>query len=253
MSTPDTPPSEQELQKLREELASARAALGDFAYAVSHDLRANLRHITSYAALLREEVGPALGSEAVGYLETVANAARLMGGQIDGLMVWSQLDRVNLQPMALDTNALIDEARMALSAETAGRRVRWNVPPGLPRVHGDGALLRQLFTHLLSNALKFSRTRETAEIEIAAAAAPEAATDQVTLTVRDNGVGYNPAQQDKLFHVFQRLHSANQFEGLGLGLALARKIALRHGGSIRIEAVPDQGCCVSVSLPAADC
>lgn len=243
-----TPANEQELQKLREELQAARAALGDFAYAVSHDLRANLRHITSYAALLREEVGPALGSEAVNYLETVAHAARLMGGQIDGLMVWSQLDRVALQPMALDARLLIDEARMALSAETAGRSVQWKVAPDLPRLNGDGALLRQMFTQLLSNALKFSRTRETAVIEIGAAAAPDG---QATLTVRDNGVGYNPAQQDKLFHVFQRLHSASQFEGLGLGLALARKIALRHGGSIRMEAAPDAGCCVSVSLPLA--
>lgn len=245
-------PTEQEVQKLREELQATRAALGDFAYAVSHDLRANLRHITSYAAMLREEVGPALGSEAVSYLETVANAARLMGGQIDGLMVWSQLDRVALQPMALDASVLIDEARMSLTVTAAGHSVQWQVAPDMPRLQGDAALLRQLFTHLFSNALKFSRTRPTSVIEIGVQPAPDSAAGrQTTITVRDNGVGYNPAQQDKLFHVFQRLHSASQYEGLGLGLALSRKIVERHGGSIRIEAAPDAGCCVSVSLPLA--
>lgn len=247
-----TDPNQPELHKLRDELQAARAALGDFAYAISHDLRANLRHITSYAALLREDVGPALGSEAVRYLDTVTHAAQLMGGQIDGLLAWSQLDRLTLQAMAIDAGLLLDEVRQSLSAEAAGRKVQWQVAPGLPRLQGDAALLRQLFTHLLSNALKFSRTRETAVITIAAEPAPPtSAGAQATITLRDNGVGYNPAQQDRLFHVFQRLHSTSQFDGLGLGLALSHKIVERHGGSIRIEAAPDAGCCVSVSLPLA--
>jgi len=242
-------PSDPELERLRSELQGARAALGDFAYAVSHDLRANLRHITSYAALLREEAGPALTGEPAGYLATVSNAARLMGRQIDGLMAWSQLDRAELHETVLDTGALIAEARAQLADECAGRPIDWQVPAGLPALRGDGALLRQLLVHLLSNALKFSRPRLTAVIQLGWQ--PGDAADQVELFVRDNGVGFDPARQDKLFHVFQRLHSASQFEGLGLGLALSRKIVERHGGRIRAEAGPDAGCRISFSLPLA--
>ena len=239
---------EQELEDLRAELQAARAALGDFAYVVSHDLRAQLRHINAYSDLLREELEGQLYGDGALFLDTITHAAQLMGRQIDGLMAWSHLDRAELQPLAVDAAALLAEVRQALAAEAPGRRVQWQVSADLPRFQGDGALLRQLFTHLLSNALKFTRPRETAVIEIGAETAPDG---QAALYVRDNGVGYNPAQQARLFHVFQRLHSASQFEGLGLGLALARKIVERHGGSIRIEGAPDAGCRVTFSLPRA--
>lgn len=238
-----------EINRLRAELQAAHAALGDFSYAVSHDLRANLRHITSYAALLREEAGSALAGEAAGYLETISNAARLLGGQIDGLMAWAQLDRLELQESVIDAATLIAEVRARLAPECAGRQVDWQVAEGLPALRGDGALLRQLFTHLLSNALKFSRPRLAALIQVGCQ--PAGKEGQVTLFVRDNGVGFDPARQDKLFQVFQRLHSASQFEGQGLGLALARKIVERHGGRISVEATPEAGCCVSFSLPTA--
>lgn len=241
------PTPEQEVQRLRAELDAARAALGDFAYVVSHDLRAQLRHITAYSDLLREELEGRLSGDAAQFLDTVTHAARLMGRQIDGLKEWAQLDRVELQPMAIDTGALLAEVQQALAEQARGRQVQWQVAAELPSLRGDGALLRQLFTHLLSNALKFTRPRETAVIEIGAEAAPPGF---VALQVRDNGVGYNPAQQAKLFHVFQRLHSASQFEGLGLGLALSRKIVERHGGSIVMEGAVDAGCRVTVTLPA---
>ena len=244
--TAETP--EQEVQRLRAELQAARDALGDFAYVVSHDLRAQLRHINAYSELLREELAGGLTGDTAKFLDIVATAAQTVGRQIDGLAVWSQLDRVELQPMVIDTAALWGEVRQALTSEAPGRAVQWQINGALPRVNGDGALMRQLFTHLLSNALKFTRPRETAVIEMGAESAPDG---QVLLTLRDNGVGYKPSQQDKLFHVFQRLHSTSQFEGLGLGLALARKIVERHGGSIRIEGAPDAGCRVSFTLPSA--
>lgn len=248
MSAPPSP-QEQELSRLRAELQAARDALGDFAYVVSHDLRANLRHITAYAGLVREELGDAPPAEALTYLDTVTRAARLMGRQIDGLMAWSMLDRTELDTATLDVRALVEEARQALAAETAGRQIDWQVAADLPPLRGDAALVRQLLGHLLSNALKFTRPRASAVIQIGWQ--PPAEDGRCTLFVRDNGVGFNPQLQGKLFHVFQRLHSASEFEGLGLGLALARKIVERHGGSIRAEGQPDAGCCIRFTLPLA--
>lgn len=239
---------ETEIEQLRAELQAARAALGEFAYVVSHDLRAPLRHILAYSQLLREELGDRLAAEPAQFLDTLTQAAQLMGRQIDGLKEWSQLDRVDLQRTTVDSAALLAELRLCLAAEPGSRQIDWRFHEALPALDGDSALLRQLFSQLLSNALKFTRSRATAVIEVAwAAAAP----GQVEISVRDNGVGYNPAQQDQLLRVFQRLHPASQFEGLGLGLALAHKIAQRHGGTLRIEGAPDAGCCVRVTLPLA--
>jgi light-regulated signal transduction histidine kinase (bacteriophytochrome) len=241
--------SDAETDRLRAELQAAHAALEDFSYAVSHDLRANLRHITYYAALLREEAGTALPAEAASYLETINNAARLLGGQIDGLMTWTKLDRVDLQASVIDADALVREVRGQLAPECLDRQIDWQVPEGLPVLRGDGALLRQLLTHLLSNALKFTRPRQMAVIQVGCQ--PAGCDGRATLFVRDNGVGFDSARQDKLCHVFQRLHSVSQFEGLGMGLALSRKIVERHGGCISVEASPDAGCRVSFSLPTA--
>jgi len=238
-----------DVERLRAELQAARAALGDFAYVVSHDLRAQLRHINAYSGLLREELDGQLNGDSAQFLDTITQAAQTMGRQIDGLMAWSQLDRVELQLSTVEAAALVAEARAQLAGEAASRQIDWQLPEGLPVLRGDAALLRQLFVHLLSNALKFSRPRLTAVIQVGWA---PAADGQVELFVRDNGVGYNPAQQGKLFHVFQRLHSASQFEGLGLGLALARKIVERHGGRIAIDGAPEEGCRVSFTLPAAN-
>lgn len=242
-----------ELAATQQQLAAAQAALGDFAYTVSHDLRANLRHITAYGGLLREELGPVLAGDAAFFLDTVTNAARLMGRQIDGLMAWSQLDRAELHLAPLDLPALIGEARRVLAPELAERCIDWRIAPGLPAVRGDAALLRQLLLHLLSNAVKFTRRAEPAVIEIGwrPAAEAEGMGQQCELYVRDNGVGFDPLWQHRLFHVFQRLHPVGEFEGLGLGLALAGKIVARHGGRIQAEGTPGAGCCVRFTLPSA--
>ena len=249
------PPPEPELARLRAELeasqrqlAVAKAGLADYAYTVSHDLRASLRHITAYVGLLREELGAAPGAELASYLDIVTKASQLMGRQIDGLTRWSQLDRVELLPAAQDLNQLIAQARQALGAEAVGRQIEWQVATDFPRVRGDATLLRELLSHLLSNALKFTRTRPQAVIEVGW---QQPAEEGCLVFVRDNGVGFNRRPQDKLFQVFQRLHSSTEFEGLGLGLALARKIVVLHGGSIRVEGAPDAGCRISFSLPLA--
>ena len=241
------PTPEQEIERLQTELQATRAALGDFTYAVSHDLRASLRHILSYASLLREETGGMLTGEAAQYLDIIHGASRTLALQIDGLMAWSQLDRAELHPQQLPAATLIAEAQAQLVEACAGRRIVWQVQEGMPLLSGDAAMLRQLFVHLFSNALKFTRDRACAEIAVRAELLPAGG---VTYTVEDNGVGFDPVRAHKLFHVFQRLHSASQFEGLGLGLAQARKIVERHGGSIRAEGAPDAGCRLSFTLPA---
>jgi light-regulated signal transduction histidine kinase (bacteriophytochrome) len=241
----DDPNHEEEIERLHAELQAARAALGDFAYAVSHDLRASLRHILSYASLLREEAGGTLTGEAANYLDTIQGASRTLAQQIDGLMAWSQLDRAELRPQEVVPALLIAEAQAQLASACEGRRIVWQIQDDLPVLFGDAAMLRQLFVHLFSNALKFTRDRACAEIVVRAELVPAG---WVTYTVGDNGVGFDPVRQHKLFHVFQRLHSANQFEGLGLGLAQARKIIERHGGSIRAEGAPDAGCRLSFTL-----
>ena len=239
------PTPQQEIERLQAELQATRAALGDFAYAVSHDLRASLRHILSYASLLREEADGALVGDAATYLDTIHGASRTLAQQIDGLMAWSQLDRAELHPQKLAGATLMAEAQAQLVEACAGRRIVWQVQEEMPSLFGDAVMLRQLFVHLFSNALKFTRDRACAEIAVRAELAPEG---WVTYAVEDNGVGFDPVRAHKLFHVFQRLHSANQFEGLGLGLAQARKIVERHGGSIRAEGALGAGCRVSFTL-----
>jgi len=246
MSEP--PGSQAELQRLRRELEAARDALGEFAYVVTHDLRAPLRHILAYSDLLREELGPRLQGEAAQFLETIGGAARLLARQIDGLKAWAQLGRVQLQPTVVDAAALLAELRQQLQPQASGRAVQWDIATDLPALRGDAALLRELFAQLLDNALKFTAPRALAQIAVRAL--PAAAADMVTIEVRDNGVGYNPAQQERLFRVFQRLHGS-AFQGLGLGLAMAQRIAQRHGGAIAIEGAPDAGCRVCVTLPRA--
>lgn len=238
-----------ELATTQQQLAAAQAALGDFAYTVSHDLRAHLRHINAYSGLLREELGATLQGDAASFLDTVSQAARLMGRQIEGLMAWSQLDRVELHEAALDLPALVGEARRALAAEEAGRAIDWRIAPDLPAARGDAVLVRQLLQHLLANAVKFTARTPAAVIEIGAG--PAGPDGRPEFFVRDNGAGIDPLWAHRLFHVFQRLHPSGEFEGLGLGLALAGKIVARHGGSIRAEGAPGAGFCVRFTLPSA--
>jgi len=256
MSKSELPPDAElarlraELEATQRQLAAAQSGLADYAYSVSHDLRANLRHITSYVALVREELAQSSSAEVASYLDTVTSAAKRMGQQIDALMRWSQLDRVVPLKTPVNLPALIDEVRQALEGEAAGRQIDWQVATDFPSLRVDGALVRELFIHLLSNALKFTRPRPQAVIEVGWQASSEAAYCQVF--VRDNGVGFNQRERDRMFRVFQRLHSHSEFEGLGMGLALAHKIVTLHGGSIRVEGELDAGCQISFTLPLAN-
>ena len=244
-------PTVSEVQRLRLELERTQAALGDFAYTVSHDLRARVRHVLAYTQLAVEDLGPALSPEVQGHLNTVAEAATQMGLQIDGLMTWAQLDQVELRPTSLCLSQMVQEVRQSLEPEAAQRRLQWSLPSQSTQIHADPQLVRDLLHHLLSNALKFTRTRPLAELHIGWEHVQDHAPTSplCRVSVRDNGVGFKTAMQDKLFQVFQRLHPPHEFEGVGLGLALAKKIVERHGGRIWAEGAPDAGCCVRFTLP----
>lgn len=236
-----------QLQPLERELAQARAELEDFTYSVSHDLRASLRHIHAYVQIIGEDLGEQGHADLLGYLDTVSQAAQHMGRQIDALTELSRLTRLELQCAPLPLAPLLRDVCAAL-APTDGRALEWQLADDFPPLWGDAVLLRQVLTHLLSNAVKFTATRALAQIGVAWALASDG---RCTVTVTDNGVGFNPQYQHKLFHVFQRLHGAREFDGLGAGLALTRKIVERHGGSVHAEGVPDVGCSVSFTLALA--
>jgi light-regulated signal transduction histidine kinase (bacteriophytochrome) len=245
-STPEV--LQRENERLQRELAQARAELEEFTYSVSHDLRASLRHVNAYVQIIREDLGDQGNATTVAHLDTVSHAARQMQRQIDGLMELSRLTRADLQWSTVDAGQLVRDVCTVLAPALAGRAVEWQVAPDFPALHGDAALVRQVLTHLLSNALKFTGTRAVAEIRVSWQAHVRG---QCAITVTDNGVGFNPQYKDKLFHAFQRLHSAREFEGIGMGLALTRKIVERHGGAVWASGAPDAGCSVSFTLPLA--
>lgn len=237
-----------ENERLQRELAQARAELEDFTYSVSHDLRASLRHVTAYVEIIREDLGEPTPAAVAPHLDRVQQAARHMGQQIDGLMALSRLTQLALQLAPVAPGPLIDEVCAELAPSCIGRTVDWQIAPDFPRLQCDAALLRQVLVHLLSNALKFTRGRLPAQISVRW---QHQTGGQCALMVSDNGVGFNPDYSKKLFHAFQRLHGAREFEGLGMGLALTRKIVERHGGTVAAEGVPGAGCRISFTLPLA--
>ncbi|MBC7682639.1 MAG: two-component sensor histidine kinase [Ferruginibacter sp.] len=224
--------------------AALQAELDRFVFSVSHDLRAPLRHITAYAPLVREML--AEGEDPGPCLDTLEQSARSMARMVDALLELSRLSRIPLQITTVSMAALVAEAQRALSAETAGRSIDWQLPADWPEVQGDAALLRQVWEVALSNALKFTRTRPVAQITLGW----ETAAGSITFWLRDNGVGFNPAASASMFDLFQRLHAASAFEGAGVGLALARQIVLRHGGHMEAQGVADGGCTLRFTLPA---
>ena len=252
-----------ELQQLRADLARSQqqvadmaAAQEEFLRAVSHDLRAPLRHVTSYGTLVREVLGDlppevvqgAEVQDALGFLATMDQSARRMGLMIDGLQALVRASRAPLRLQPVPLADAIAQARAALAAAEVGRALEWNVDADLPTLQADPALLQDLLVQLLGNALKFTRPVAHACIMVSADAAPAG---EVAFTVQDNGAGFGPARAGGLFGVFQRLHRETEFEGVGMGLALCRAIAQRHGAQISADAVPGEGCTVRVQWPAA--
>lgn len=231
---------------LEAERDALRAELQHFTYAVSHDLRAPLRHILSYAQMVQEDAGPLLSEEVQEFLATITDSARHMGALLDGLAALSRVGSapVNIGPVSLQE--LVQSACQTVAAQEPVCRVDWRVAADLPMVQADASLLHQALLQVLGNARKFSAPCAQPIVEVTVGAADNS--DTVLLQVRDNGVGFNPAQQDQLFKVFGRLHSVRQFDGIGVGLVLARKLLERFGATVAIVGVLDVGCTVQLRL-----
>jgi light-regulated signal transduction histidine kinase (bacteriophytochrome) len=235
----------QSLTRRTVELEAAMKELDAFAYSVSHDLRAPLRHISGFAGLLQKAAGPSLPDKSGHYLEEIAGAAMQMGRLIDDLLQFSRTGRAELRPQRLELTELVAEGIHQLGPESNGRNIRWKTNP-LPAVQADPALLRQVLANLLSNAIKYSRPRDPAEIEIGCASEDG---QETVIYVRDNGVGFDMKYSEKLFRVFQRLHTDEEFEGTGIGLANVRRIIARHGGRTWAEGKLGAGATFYFSLP----
>ncbi len=303
----DTSPQAR-IAALEAQLAALRAEYQDFTATVSHDLRAPLRHIVSFAQLVQEEAGATLDSEVQGFLGTITDSARHLGTMLDGLLLLSRAGSAQLKLEPVDLQALVGDICAELGAVNGqralqgqiGSDLQWHIASDLPPVLADAALLRQALVCVLDNALKFSAGRHPAVIAVgwrpgdrpvsgqkmqsehepmarhceersdaAVHAAPShgsprfARDDEgalpcddesggaVTIEIRDNGVGFNPALQGRLFQVFGRLHGAQEYPGIGVGLAGTRRIVERLGGAVRAQASVDGGCTVTLDLPRA--
>jgi light-regulated signal transduction histidine kinase (bacteriophytochrome) len=238
----------EERAELSDQLQRSNKELEAFSYSVSHDLRAPFRHIVGYAELLQErEAG--LAGESRRYLDNIIEAALSAGRLVDDLLDFSHIGRIGLTLQTLDMAKIVAEVRHSLEPDLDGRAIQWRIG-ALPPAHGDPALLRQAMMNLIANAVKYTRGRDPAVIEVSGETEPaDAEPGYVAYTVRDNGVGFDMAYAGKLFGVFQRLHRAEEFEGTGIGLALTRRIIERHGGSIRAEGKVGEGAAFRFYLP----
>ncbi|GFO63643.1 sensor histidine kinase [Geomonas paludis] len=235
-----------QLQSQIEQLTAANKELADVSYTISHDLRAPLRHVIGFAEMLMAQSAHVLEEKSRHFLDVIMQSSRKMADQVDGLLVFAQLRRIEVVKARIDLNRMVGDIVTELARKAEGRDIEWQVPP-LPTVAGDPEMLRLVMFNLLANAVKFTQSRSLAKIEVGALDESEA----TVIFVRDNGVGFDGRYVNKLFGMFQRLHAAEEFEGTGIGLANVRRIIERHGGRIWAEGAVDVGATFRFSLPKA--
>jgi PAS domain S-box-containing protein len=235
----------EELRKRTVELEAINKELEAFAYSVSHDLRAPLRHMVGFSELLQKSTAATLNEKSQRYVMMILDSAKRMGNLIDDLLAFSRIGRAQTQKTTVSLDQLAQEAWAEVSEETNGRDVVWKVG-ALPECYGDRSMLRLVLVNLISTAVKFTGTRMRAEIEIGC---EDTARDhEVVVFVRDNGVGFDMKYVNKLFGVLQRLHPVEAFEGTGIGLATVQRIVHRHGGRVWAKGMVDKGATFYFSL-----
>jgi PAS domain S-box-containing protein len=235
---------EQKVIERTKQLEVANKELEAFSYSVSHDLRAPLRHIGGFVDLLIKSNSAHLDETGLRYLNIISESSHEMGLLIDALLTFSRLGRAELQRTMIHSNKMVNRVIETFRDDMAGRSIEMNVSE-LPNAMGDEALISQVWVNLISNAIKYSRNRETAVIDIGGAVE----NDMIMFTITDNGAGFDMTYADKLFCVFQRLHKARDFEGVGIGLANVNRIVTRHGGKCRAEGEVGKGATFFFSLP----
>jgi light-regulated signal transduction histidine kinase (bacteriophytochrome) len=236
-------------QRVRERTAQLHAAneeLEAFSYTVAHDLRGPLQQLSGFTELLQGRASKSLDADGIQYLDFIKQSVWRMSGLISDLLDFSRVERVDLLKSLVSVEELVKEVRQELRHQTEGRDIAWKLGP-LPEVYADRSMLRLAIVNLLSNAIKFSRGRMRAEIEIGSTIEG----NNLVVFVRDNGVGFDMKQADKLFGVFQRLHTNHEFEGTGVGLASVQRIIHRHGGRTWAEGSIGGGATFWFSLPRA--
>ncbi|CAN5408686.1 hypothetical protein BH11PSE9_BH11PSE9_21290 [soil metagenome] len=239
-------------QRVAERTASLEAAVHEleaFTYSVSHDLRAPLRALDGFSQAVLQDFSAELPPTGQRYVGIIRDSARKMGRLVDDLLAFSRLGRQPLSKRTMDTRLLVREAIRSLAPMQEGRQIDWRIG-GLPESYCDPATLQQVWVNLVSNAIKYSRPREVAVIEIEGHA--DAGNGFVTFTIRDNGAGFDMRYKHKLFGVFERLHRAEEFEGTGVGLAIAQRVVHRHGGLIDGHGAPDRGAAFTFTLAPPD-
>src|SRR6202795_2947684 len=234
-----------ELGKRAAELEATNKELESFAYSVSHDLRAPLRHMVGYSELLQRQASSLLDEKSQRFIRTILDSAKRMGNLIDDLLAFSRIGRAETKKTAVDLEQLVKEVVAEIGQETKGRDIAWKIG-ALPVCYGDRSMLRVVVVNLVSNAVKFTCMRRPAEIEIGCV---DRNKKEVEVLVTDNGADFHMQYVHKLFGLFQRLHLPEQFEGTGIGLATVQRIIHRHGGEVWGEGAVDQGATFYFSLP----
>jgi light-regulated signal transduction histidine kinase (bacteriophytochrome) len=239
--------AERALRANQAQLEAANRELESFAYSVSHDLRAPARRIDGFASILSKEHGAQLDEDARHCIQMISEGARNMGRLIEDLLGFSRLGQQMPAKEPVDMQALARGTFEELASDQAGRKVELKVGD-LPPAHADPRLLRQVWANLLSNAFKFTRGRDPAIIEIG----HEVRDGAPVYFVRDNGIGFDMRYAQKLFAIFQRLHSGDAFEGTGVGLAIVQRIVTRHGGTVWADARKNEGATFYFTLTPGD-
>ncbi|MCX6906562.1 MAG: GAF domain-containing protein, partial [Verrucomicrobia bacterium] len=237
---------EQRVHERTAQLEAANKELDAFSHSVSHDLRAPLRSMNGFATILTEDYAQRLDEEGRRMLETICAEANRMSQMIDELLAFSKLGRQSMQVDQIDMTALAQSAFDKCAVQTSGHEIQFNLHP-LPSVLGDAALLSHVWSNLISNAIKYTRPKPAAKIEITGRADDN---DEIIYCVKDNGAGFDMKYAQKLFGVFQRLHADADFEGTGIGLSLVQRIVQRHGGRVWAEGRVDEGAMFYFALPA---
>jgi len=232
------------IKKRSAELIDAMKELDAFSYSVSHDLRAPLRHMQGFVDLMKKRLVDLPDEKMLHYADAIAAASIKMQLLIDDLLAFAHLGATELKKRKVGLKDVVREVVQDIQGEVTGRDIKWKIYE-LPEVYGDKTLLSLVFTNLISNAVKYTKTRPQAVIEIGC----QDEVDKFICSVKDNGVGFNMKYVDKVFGLFQRLHSQNEFEGSGVGLANVRRIISSHGGRTWAEGSVGQGATIYFTLP----